>query len=382
MARLQHAPWINAQLALAALAATLCAGARAEGDAPLVWHEVKPAHVEGRLWPEDARLREFDRLPAAAEKTVPKPVWDLSRDATGMVARFRTDATAIHVRVSLMKPQLDKPHMPATGASGIDLYARDDAGRWRWVAVAKPETQTYEMQLISGLAPGNREYAAWLPLFNGVESVAIGVPAGAAFEFAAPRGTPIVFYGTSITHGACASRPGMAHAAILGRRLDRPVANLGFSGNGRMDPGIGDLLARVDAACFVIDCLPNMNADMVRERCIPFVKRLRAARPGVPIVLVEDRRFTNAWITPAKQAFHDANHAALRECHDALVKEGITGLWYLPGDGLLGDDSEAAVDASHPTDLGFMRQADAFEPVLKAALATYRPSDRATSGAK
>ena len=131
MARLQHAPWMNAQLALAALAATLCAGARAEGDAPLVWHEVKPAHVEGRLWPEEARLREFDRLPAAAEKTVPKPVWDLSRDATGMVARFRTDATAIHVRVSLMKPQLDKPHMPATGARNVESARLNTSSQFR-----------------------------------------------------------------------------------------------------------------------------------------------------------------------------------------------------------------------------------------------------------
>jgi hypothetical protein len=248
------------------------------------------------------------------------------------------------------------------------------------VAASKPEKQEFEGELVAGLAPGRREYLAYLPLSNGVASLAIGVPGEACFEGLAPRQRPIVFYGTSITHGACASRPGMAHVAILGRRLDRPVANLGFSGNGRMDEAVGDLLGRVDTACYVIDCLPNMDARLVTERCVPLVQRPRAARPDVPIVLVEDRRFTNEWILPAEKNFHDANHAALRAACAALERAGVRGLFYLPGDDLLGADAEGAVDASHPNDLGFMRQADAFEPVLRQAL--QQPSDRASSGAK
>jgi hypothetical protein len=348
----------------------------------VAWHDVTSWGVEGRLWEDEERLRWFDRFPAAAEKTVPPDVWTLSRDSAGMAVRFETDAQTIRVRMKLLNEKLARPNMPATGVSGLDLYARDTTGRWRWVAVTKPEKQEFEADLIPGLAlaPGRREYLAYLPLYNGVESLAIGVPEGTAFQGLAPRGKPIVFYGTSITHGACASRPGMAHVAILGRRLDRPVANVGFSGNGKMDAAVGDLLARVDAACYVIDCLPNMDAKLVRERCVPLVKQLRAARPAVPIVLVEDRRFTNEWILPAKKAFHDANHAALREAFDALRRDGVGGLFYLQGDGLLGDDGEGAVDASHPTDLGFMRQADAFEPVLREAL--QEPSPRASSGAK
>ena len=348
----------------------------------VAWHDVTSWGVEGRLWEDEERLRWFDRFPAAAEKTVPPDVWTLSRDSAGMAVRFETDAQTSRVRMKLLNEKLASPHMPATGVSGLDLYARDTTGRWRWVAATKPEKQEFEADLIPGLAlaPGRREYLAYLPLYNGVESLAIGVPEGAAFQGLAPRGKPIVFYGTSITHGACASRPGMAHVAILGRRLERPVANVGFSGNGRMDAAVGDLLARVDAACYVIDCLPNMDAKLVRERCAPLVKQLRAARPAVPIVLVEDRRFTNEWILPAKKAHHDANHAALREAFDALRRDGVGGLFYLQGDGLLGDDGEGAVDASHPTDLGFMRQADAFEPVLREAL--QEPSPRASSGAK
>jgi hypothetical protein len=235
--------------------------------------------------------------------------------------------------------------------------------------VTKPASQTVETIVISGLAPGMREYAAYLPLYNGVESLEIGVPAGAAFEGLAARAAkPIVFYGTSITHGACASRPGMVHTAILGRRFDRPVLNLGFSGNGRMDQAVGSLLTEVDAAVYVIDCLPNMGAADVTAKCGPLVKQLREARPATPIVLVEDRRNTNSWILPERNKHHDANHAALKAAYEQLVKEGVRGLFYIEGDHLYGDDTEGATDASHASDLGFMRQADIFEPVLRAAL--------------
>ena len=111
-----------------------------------------------------------------------------------------------------------------------------------------------------------------------------------------------------------------------------------------------------------------MNAAMVTERCVPLVKLLRKARPKTPIVLVEDRRFANSWLMPAKSKFHDDNHAALHKAYEQLRAAGVPRLHYLSGDKLLGDDAEGTTDASHPNDLGFMRQADAFEPVLRKAV--------------
>jgi len=342
----------------------------AAADAPaLAWHDVTEWGVEGRAWTDQPRQRWFDRLPTAAEEKVTQAVWGLSRDSAGMMVRFQTDATAIWADYVLRSDRLDMPHMPATGVSGLDLYARDPQGKWRWVNCTKPGGKEVRQAIATDLAPGMREYAAYLPLYNGVESLKIGVPQGAKFEGLAPReAKPIVFYGTSITHGACASRPGMVHTAILGRRFDRPVVNLGFSGNGRMDAAVGEYLAQIDAAVYVIDCLPNMGPADVRQKCPALVKLLRASRPQTPIVLVEDRPFTNSWIRPERQKFHAENHAALRECFEALKSEGIAGLSYIPGDLLLGDDADGATDGSHPSDLGFLRQADAFEPVLRQAL--------------
>jgi lysophospholipase L1-like esterase len=156
----------------------------------------------------------------------------------------------------------------------------------------------------------------------------------------------------------------MVHTAILGRRFEVPVINLGFSGNGTLDPSIGELLAELDAAVYVLDCLPNLQPQQTAERTEPFVKALRKAHPDTPIVMVEDRNYTNGAWEPARAKRNEASHAAFRKAYDALTAAGVKGLHYLPAAKLLGDDGEGTVDGSHPTDLGFMRQADAFAEVL------------------
>jgi hypothetical protein len=265
------------------------------------------------------------------------------------------------------------PHMPASGVSGLDLYARDEKGRDRWLAVVAPTAQTMNVQVAGEIDPLEggkpRVFTLYLPLYNGVESLKIGVDAKAAFEPVAPRDDrPLVFYGTSIMHGACASRPGMSISGILGRRLDLPTINLGFSGNGRMEAELGELLAELDAAVYCIDCLPNMQPADVAARAEPLVRQLRKARPEAPIVLVEDRAFTNSPFVRSLRERHAGNRAELRKAHDNLVADGVQGLHYLAGDALLGDDGEAATDGSHPNDLGMLRYADAYEKVLRKAL--------------
>ncbi len=168
--------------------------------------------------------------------------------------------------------------------------------------------------------------------------------------------------------GACASRPGMAIPAIIGRRLGIPTVNLGFSGNGKMEPELATLLAELDAAVYVLDCLPNLKPDEARQRVAPFVRALRARRPETPIVLVEDREFPNAFVIPDRKAAHEASHAALRQAYEQFVADGMKGVFYLDAAELLGSDGEATVDGSHPTDLGMMRYADAYERVLRSVI--------------
>jgi len=331
------------------------------------WHDVSAWGVEGQGWLPDELKSRYDRLPARAEKIVRPPVWNLSRDSAGLAFRFNTDATTIRIRYTVGGKTLALPHMPATGVSGVDLYALDE-GTWKWVDVTRPKEAT-TVHSIEGLDRGKRSFMGYLPLYNSIVRIEIGVSDGDVFEPIAPRkDKPVVFYGTSITHGASASRPGLCHTAILGRRLDRPVVNLGFSGNGKMEPEVAALLSEIDAAVYVIDCLPNMTGAEVAERAERLVRQLREARPETPIVLVEDRSFTNAWIFKARRDRHQENRASLIRAFDLLVSSGVKNLHYIEGGDLLGDDTEGATDGSHPNDLGFMRQADHFEPVLRSAL--------------
>ncbi|MBN2023633.1 MAG: SGNH/GDSL hydrolase family protein [Pirellulales bacterium] len=337
---------------------------RVDGD--VAWYDVTDWGVEGKGWSDTKRW--FDRLPERAEKTVRPPVWDRSRNSAGMSVRFETDAIAIQVRYRLLSRALALPHMPASGVSGLDLYARHD-GRWVPVGGARPTSQRVDAVLCQDLDPGRREFRLYLPLYNGVEELSIGVPRNATFVPLAPRAKPpIVFYGTSINQGGCASRPGMVYTAILDRRLDWPIINLGFSGNGEMDMSVADLLGELDAAVYVIDCLPNMSGETVAQRAEPFVRRLRAARPETPIVLVEDRTYDYTPLKKSARTRHAASRAALRAAYEKLVADGVPNLRYVPGADLLGPDSEGTVDGSHPTDLGMTRIADCLGPVLERLL--------------
>jgi len=329
------------------------------------WFDLRSLQIEGL--PEGERAHPYDRLPARAETMVRPPVWSLSHDSAGIVARFHSDSTAIDVRWTLRKAKLAMTHMPATGVSGVDLYVRQD-GKWRWVHNAKPQGIENSANLVRGLSGTTREYMLYLPLYNGVDTVMLGLDAGCRVLRPAARSKPIVFYGTSITQGACASRPGMAHVAILGRRLDCPVVNFGFSGNGKLETPFVEFLGEIDAAVYVLDCLPNLNGAEVRARTVPFVRALRARRPTTPILLVEDRSYADADFQPDRRQRNQSNRESLRACYQELQDSGVGGLVYLEGAGLLGSDGEGTVDGSHPTDLGFMRQADAFERALRPLL--------------
>ena len=341
----------------------------------LHWRNVREWGVEGRGWPESQTAHYFDRLPARAEGMVREPVWNLSRHATGMCVGFRTDAPVIAARwtLRLNRPPGTMLNMAPIASSGLDLYAQapDGAGTgWRWVGVGRPAPYpACEAVLAEGLAPGSRAYLLYLPLFDGVDTLEIGVPEMAAFGGVPPReDRPIAFYGTSIVHGASASRAGMTHAAILGRRLEQPVLNLGFSGNGKMEPEVAALLAELDPSIYVVDCLPNMSAQEVAARAVPLVRTLRATHAQTPIVLVEDRTNAAAPLRPSIGEGHTARRAALQDAFQTMRSEGVANLHYVPGEPLLGDDGEATIDGSHPTDLGFVRMADALEPVLRSLL--------------
>ncbi len=344
--------------------------ATTQPDGKMLWYDAKQLEVEGKGWTDTKAF--YHRLPARAEgKVLPPSVWPLSQDTAGMCVRFVSDAERIAARWTVTSRNLAMDHMPATGVSGVDLYVKD-GDRWRWIGAGRPGAQSNERTLAAGIPKGTWEYLLYLPLYNGVQSLAIGIPVHATIAKAPPRpgdrGKPIVYYGTSIAQGGCACRPGMAHTSILGRMLDWHVINLGFSGSGILDPMVGTLMAELDAAAYVLDCVPNMNAVMVQERTEPFVKALRAARPNVPIVLVENIVYQASYFLPEMREAYRGKNQALRAAYERLVSAGVGNLHYVPCDTFLGEDGEATVDGTHCTDLGFQRFAEALEPFFRRIL--------------
>ncbi len=352
---------------LAVLALVHSTARAVDDEADWTWTDATELMVRGQAWKDTASP--FDRFPSRAEEVVRPAVWYLSRDAAGLYVEFITDASAVAARWTLRRDRLALPHMPATGVSGLDLYVRDhDENRWRWLANGRPaELPSNEVTLVNNLPGEERHYRLYLPLYNGITSLEIGTLGDLRDSLEDPR-KPVVIYGTSITQGASASRPGMAYPAILGRQLNRPVINLGFSGNGRAEPEVAELLAELDPAVYVLDTLPNLSGSQVTERMEAFIAILRREHPEVPIVLVENIVYTNAFLVSNRAERHTDSSRQLRALWEKLRNEGDRNLYLIPAGELLGDDGEDTVDGTHPTDLGFNRMAEGMRPVLQVIL--------------
>ena len=136
-----------------------------------------------------------------------------------------------------------------------------------------------------------------------------------------------------------------------------------------MEPEMAELLTELNPSIYVIDCLPNMQDNEIKERVEPFVKKLRAAHPDVPIVLVEDRTMQDSFLIAWRmEGYHLKLRAALKGACERLQKDGVKNLFYISGEHLLGEDGEGSTDGSHPNDLGYMRQADIFARILEPLL--------------
>lgn len=333
--------------------------------------------LEGQAWPDEVHSP-YDRLPARAEKSVREAVWDLSRQASGLKIRFRTNAEEIIVRYRVgLRHAMN--HMPATGVSGVDLYAIDSEGKWLWCNGKRTFSDTITYQF-NGLRANDRfhnlgrEYRLNLPLYNSISWLEIGVDGNTYFEaLPARKEKPIVVYGTSIAHGACASRPGMAWTNILSRNMDRPLINLAFSGNGRLEKELIDLLVEIEAKIYILDCLPNLwraeryDDDELERRILNSVRQLKSIKPNTPVLVVEHAGYTDGFINPKRMQHYTRVNTIQKAVFAKLKKEGISGLYYLSYQEL-GLQIDDMVDGTHPNDLGMMRYARAYEKKLRSVL--------------
>ena len=337
------------------------------------WIDGKALPIEGRSFNDVDHY--YDRLPSGVTTAVNGGVRSMKHHTSGMMFRFSTDSKRLVFKWVPYVSRLAMDHMPSTGVSGIDVYRFDaEKGRWLYVKTGRIGNATKGGVLDIPWTPGT-PCLVNLPLYNGVKEFTLGIDERATVKALGPRKSgvdkPVVFYGTSITHGGCASRPGMGFVNIVGRELDVPVVDLGFSGSGVMEYEMSEHLARIDASCYVLDCLWNMGMKNekdvnnrrgrnVDENYEPFIRNLRAKRPNVPIVMAER---CDVYCRP-----QNSQDRYIRSLYEKLKAEGWDNLVYLPKDGMYADDLEGTVDGTHPNDWGMMHLARAFGAAVAKAL--------------
>lgn len=324
-----------------------------KADSDTLWYKGDELSLYGQGWKDVEAY--FDRLPQKAKKIVRKPVWELGHNSAGLYIRFTSNSDRFFVKYKLYNKGFSMAHMPSTGINGTDLYCLKNG---KWIFISNGRSDTSSANIIFADKNENseeRHYMLFLPLYNGVKDFKLGIPGNYFLKKDSlyENQKPIVFHGTSITQGGCASRPGNCHTSLILRHFNRPVINLGFSGNGRMEPEVIQLVAELDAALFVIDCHKNMTVEEVRERMEPSIRKLKITHPDTPVLVIEETSIYD--IYPSERG------KITKEAIENLQKEGFKNIYYLPGNNLLGHDSEGTVDTIHPNDLGFSRMAEDIE---------------------
>jgi len=313
--------------------------------------------IEGTVLSDSLKESPYDRLPFSSKGIVRDEVWDLSKASAGISVRFITDSSSVQLKWTVLN-DLTMNHMAQTGIKGIDLYF-NNSGEWQYVGTGIPTGKKNEQVMISNMIKRSREFKLYLPLYDGIESLEIGIDSNCSIDKSKKdKKSPIVFYGTSITQGGCASRPGMAYTNIISRKINRDCINYGFSGNGHLEESIANVITDIDAMFYVIECMPNINKDQVSKNTLPLVKIIRDKNPSTPIVFVENIIFENAYLDKTVEDELKEKNIELMDQYKNMVHDGIPNLFYINQENAIGTDHEGTVDGVHFTDVGFLRYAN------------------------
>lgn len=327
--------------------------------------DMEPLRLSGLAFREKGGS--FARVP---QKNLPPNVMKLGVCTSGVQLAFKTDSTKISVRVTL-DPPIQMDHMASTGSCGFDLYCGAPGAR-RYFGCARfavsREKPSYTAEIVGGMKKEMREYLINFPLYSGVKSFELGLDPDAKVE--APSAwsceNPVVWYGTSITQGGCASRPGMCTTNILSRKWNRPILNFGFSGSGKGEHSVAVMLAGIqNPAMYILDYEANAKLPLLQKTLDDVIGTLRAKHPEVPIVVlsrsIHCKDFYLALDTDAARDFQ-------RRTVERRRASGDRALYFINGISGEADLSEGTVDGIHLTDYGFARQSAYLAPLLEKIL--------------
>ncbi len=287
----------------------------------------------------------FHRLPKSIETRA--NLIALGKHSSGIYFDFKTNTTAISLKVDIFSKAY-MAHMTATGQNGFDLYFKNE-GKWVFLATTKVNSESYALTLIKDLKPVIREYRLYFPLYNEVKDIYLGIDEDAIIEKIISKKEKIVFYGTSITQGGCATRPGINYTSLLGRSLNLEAINLGFSGNCHLDKAMLDILKEIkDMKYLILEPESNLTNEMMKEKLPSFLKGLKESLKKTKIILIS--AFPQPLTLIKKE--DKENYLKRKEFQKQLCLD--LNINFLDGFEILKElNYEETVDGIHLTDLGF-----------------------------
>lgn len=335
----------------------------------LKYHEVTELPLIGKA--DFKSPHRYFRFPDELQDKLRPRVWELSTHSSGMAIRFRSNTTSIAVKWEVLY-DYGMNHMTDTGIKGLDLYCLDEHQDWQFVKSARPKGKKNASTIITHMPSKDREYMLYLPLYDGILDLQIGIDSTSYLSVPKIKDIqtqkPIVFYGTSILQGACASRPGMSFTNIISRTLHRECLNYGFSGNAFLDLEIAAFISEIDAGVFVLDFMPNASVQQINDRLKKFYLLLRQKHPHVPILLIEDPIFNYTAFDQKKAEEVYEKNEALKTIYQQLLGSGDKNLHLISSKSFIEIYKNGTVDGTHLTDLGMSQYADLLIPWLKSLL--------------
>ncbi len=310
---------------------------------------------------------QYRRLPKDVATATSKGVDKFAACAAGGRVRFVTDSPYVVIKAE-MKDNYGSPKMPLTCTVGFDLYLYEN-GRYNHIKTFVPPSDlrdSYDGACDFTEGEGERILTLNFPLYGQVRELYIGIKEGSTLS-AAPDykyEKPIVYYGSSITQGGCASRPGNCYQGFIERRFDTNYINLGFSGNAKGEVAMAEYIASLDMSAFVMDYDHNApSVEHYEATHEPFYKIVRAKNPDLPIIILTRPKVKFLLSESELQRIEIAKKTYRR------AKRRGEPVYFIPSYELtkLCDDG-GSVDRAHPNDLGFRSMADAISKVISKIL--------------
>ncbi|MDE6491514.1 MAG: SGNH/GDSL hydrolase family protein [Muribaculaceae bacterium] len=328
-------------------------------------------NIINRAQPAGADSSALARLDVDRYPQITPTVNRYGRYSTGLAVAFRTDSPVIQARWNTSSNANGKNTTPIL-QSGLDLYIMRD-GKWTFAGVGVPKNgNKHSATIVADMDGSMHECILYMPMFNSLSSLEIGTEEGYTIEpIANPFRHHIVVIGSSITHGASASRPGLAYPARMERATGLEFCNLGFSGQCKLDSFFAQIAADTKADAFIFDTFSNPSAEQIDERLKAFVDTIRASHPSTPLIFLQTEVRETGNFDLKKRKFESDKRAAAEAGLKSLMDAGYNDIYFINPGMPIGDDHECTVDGTHPTDTGFANICAAILPQITEILARY-----------